>query len=288
MIFCLDCIAPDYNRLWLTTSLRGVMVMELKIQCLEKGMHSGKGSGLVADSFRILRNVLSRIEEYDDLGNVRVPDLEVPITTDIIIQALNTVNAMGADNVGKDIPLLDGVKLMSKDPVDLIINNTWKPTLTVLGQDGMPATEIAGNVLRPYTTLKLGFRLPPTKSASEGYKAIRDKLLADPIDNCDIEIPNFDAKDGFLCPDLKPSMKSLFNTVSKAYFDGQDCCNVGLGGSIGLMKMLQNVFPNSLFVLTGAAGSDSNAHGPNESLKLDYARRFICALAHFISGLTFN
>jgi acetylornithine deacetylase/succinyl-diaminopimelate desuccinylase-like protein len=258
--------------------------MELKVQCLEKGVHSGKGSGLAADTFRIARDVFSRIEHYSDDGRVTIPDLEVPITLDIIQQAYFTSVALGG-KVGTAIPIQDGVKFLSDDPVELILNNTWKPTMTVIGADGMPPVEIAGNVLRPYTTLKLSFRLPPSKSASDAYKTISNKLLATPMYNCDVEIPSFDAKDGFVCPELKPEMKSLLSQVSKTYFDNNDYCNLGLGGSIGFMKMLSNTFPTSLFILTGAAGSDSNAHGPNESLNLDYAKRFICSLAHFISGL---
>jgi acetylornithine deacetylase/succinyl-diaminopimelate desuccinylase-like protein len=273
---------PDYNRFWVTTSVRGVLEMDLHVQTLQQGIHSGVGSGIVADTFRITRSLLKRIEQYDaSKGTVRIPSLEVAISKDLKKQVQKTADVLG--DISKNFPLQDGVSLISSNPLELLLNNSWRPTLTVVGGDGLPHIKVAGNVLRPYTNLKLSFRLPPTVPFKEANDIIFEKLCYKPPYNSEVDITHFDGADGMLCPVFSDKTKQLFTKISKQYFSDNDYCEIGVGGSIGFMKIFQNSFKDSLFLLTGCCGQDSNAHGPNESLNLDYTKQFICALAHFIT-----
>jgi acetylornithine deacetylase/succinyl-diaminopimelate desuccinylase-like protein len=256
--------------------------MNVQVKCLQQGVHSGVGSGIVADTFRITRSLLKRIELYDEkTGKITLPDLEVDITDDVKQKASTTAGILGS--VAKDLPLQDGVTLTSSDSTELLLNNSWRPTVTVVGADGLPHIKVAGNVLRPYTTVKLSFRLPPTFPSSKAFDVISKKLQDNPPYQCEIKITDYDAKDGIKAPELPDKTKQLITKISKQYFNNNDYCEYGVGGSIGFMKMLQNTFKDSLFLMTGASGQDSNAHGPNESLNLEYTRQFICALAHFIT-----
>ena len=63
LVVCLDSGAGNYDQLWLTTSLRGNITGVLKVEILSEGVHSGDASGLVPSSFRIMRQVLDRLED---------------------------------------------------------------------------------------------------------------------------------------------------------------------------------------------------------------------------------
>ena len=275
-------MAGDYNRVWLSTSTRGNITFDLNVQCLQKGVHSGKGTGIAPDSYMVLRNLLNRIENYDkETNNLTIPDLQVDISEEIR-KKVEESSIFLKETVLKYVPLVDGVEKISEDVVEILLNNTWRPCLAITGWDGIPTMDKAGNVLRPFTKLKLSFRLPPTLSANTAYSTLEKKLTDNPPFNSSVNISNVDATDGIAAPELTENNKTLLSKVSQLYFNN-NYCEVGLGGSIPFMKILLNEYPNSQFLITGAAGYDCNAHGPNENLNLDYAKTFICSISHFIS-----
>ena len=75
-----------------------------------------------------------------------------------------TLAAEFGDIIARELPTLEGVELMGASAEERILRRTWYPTLSIIGLGGAPAPEIAGNVLRPSTTAKLSFRLPPTST----------------------------------------------------------------------------------------------------------------------------
>jgi acetylornithine deacetylase/succinyl-diaminopimelate desuccinylase-like protein len=280
LVVCLDAEAGDYERLWLTTSLRGNIVGTLDIQVLTEGVHSGMGSGIAASCFDVLRQLLSRLAD-ETTGELKLRELNVEIPQDRRRQIAATAKLLG-DSVAARMPFAPGVQAIAKDPCDLLLNSTWKPTLTVTGIDGLPNERDAGNVLAPRLSVKLSFRLPPTADALQAAAAIRRTLEADPPFQARVSFTSGADSAGWNAPPLEPWLEHAVQEASHSFF-GREGMAMGVGGTIPFMAMLGERFPNTQFLVTGVLGPHSNAHGPNEFLHIDYAKRLTAAVAQVIA-----
>jgi acetylornithine deacetylase/succinyl-diaminopimelate desuccinylase-like protein len=281
LVVCLDSGAADYERMWLTTSLRGLVQTTVTVRVLESGVHSGISGGLVASSFRILRVLLDRLED-SATGEVKLPELHVTVPEHRLAEIKAAV-ATVPGRVGAGLPLVPGVRLTGDDEVELTLNNTWRPTLSVIGADGLPSPADAGNVLRPSTTLCLSFRLPPTADSAAAQAAVRRALTSDVPYGAQIELSRVEAADGWNAPDLAPWLRDALDDASDSVF-GAPWRTTGIGGSIPLMGLLRQQYPAAAFIVSGALGPDSNAHVPDESLHLDYARKVTEAIALMLAA----
>jgi acetylornithine deacetylase/succinyl-diaminopimelate desuccinylase-like protein len=279
LVVCLDSGAADYRRLWLTTSLRGTVQVNLTVRVLDSGQHSGIASGLVPSSFRVVRQLLDRLED-SATGELLLPELNVTIPANRVAETRAAVEAVPG-MVRGSISLPEGVRLVSDDEVELALNNTWRPTLSVIGADGLPPSADAGNVLRPSTTLALSFRLPPTADPHAALRAIRERLETDVPYGAHVTFGAEEAGLGWNAPDPAPWLRSALDTVSEDVFEG-GWRTIGIGGSIPFMGLLHEAYPDAQFVVTGALGPDSNAHVPDESLHLAYAAKVTCAIAYVL------
>jgi acetylornithine deacetylase/succinyl-diaminopimelate desuccinylase-like protein len=280
LVVCLDSGALDYNRLWVTTSLRGLAGGVLRVDVLEEGAHSGSASGVVPSSFRVLRQLLDRVEDAAT-GAVLIDACHSPIPEHRIAEATRTASEVRP--IASEFTLVGSTQPMSNDPVEQILARTWKPTLSVTGSDGMPPTNVAGNVLRPFTSLRLSFRLPPIADADVALAAIRSALTNDPPSGAHVELLAAEAATGWHAPEFSPWLHEALGHASMASF-GQDYRAFGEGGTIPFMRMLQLRFPESQFFVTGVLGPQSNAHGPNEFLHLPTAYRVTQAVADVLSA----
>jgi acetylornithine deacetylase/succinyl-diaminopimelate desuccinylase-like protein len=280
LVVCLDSGCPDYDRLWTTTSLRGMVMGTLTVDIVSEGIHSGAASGLVASSFRIARLLLDRVEESGS-GAIRVSELNVEIPADRIGEAQATAAEIGP--LAARIPFVEGAIATTSDPVEQILVRTWRPTLSVVGADGLPPTSRAGNVLRPRTALKLSFRIPPTCDPGVALEAVRSTLEADPPYGAHVSFDGAASAPGWNAPPTEPWLVAALDASSEAAF-GKPARTVGEGGSIPFMGMLGERFPEAQFVITGVLGPDANAHGPNEYLHLPTARRIAIAVAHLLDA----
>ncbi len=278
LVVCLDSGCGDYEALWLTSSLRGMMAATVTVEVLSQGVHSGGASGVVPSSFRILRQLLDRIEDAET-GAVLLPSA----TTETPEYRLREAAAM-AEYLGpreEPYPLLDGVRPMATG-VEGLLNKTWRPTLSYVGAAGMPLPHDAGNVLRPSTALKLSLRLPPNASASAVLNELTAALTTDPPSGARVTLSDVEQASGWNAPDLAPWLRSSLESGSQDVF-GAPLQLMGEGGSIPFMGMLGDRFPTSQFAVMGVLGPQSNAHGPNEFLHLDYARRLTTVLATLLN-----
>ncbi len=280
LVICLDSGCGNYDQLWSTTSLRGLIGGTLKIDVLNEGIHSGDASGIVPSSFRILRQLLDRIEDpvagklLDDVFYVDIPDKRIE-------QAQHAANMMGKD-VYKRFPIKEGMHMIEKDPVDLILNRSWRPALSYIGIGGMPDIESAGNVLRPFTSIKLSMRLPPTCNATIASERLEELLVNEPPYGAKISfIPDW-AANGWMAPEVAPWLEQAMDEASLNYF-GKPAVHMGEGWSIPFMGMLGEKFPDAQFLITGVLGPGSNAHGPNEFLHIPTAKKLTCCIAEIIA-----
>ncbi len=276
LVVCLDSGCLDYERLWVTTSLRGMVGGTLAVEILTEGVHSGEASGVVPSSFRIARQLLDRVEDVAT-GEVLVPELHVEIPDDRMRQTRATA-AEFAEPISAHFPFVGGAVPMVHDPVEQMLNRTWRPTLSIVGADGLPAAANAGNVLRPRTALKLSFRLPPTCDPEHATVAIRERLLADPPYGASVTFDAPEAGPGWNAPTMAPWLEQALADASTAVF-GKPARTFGEGGSIPFMGMLGARFPEAQFVVTGVMGPGTNAHGPNEYLHLPTGERVTAAIA---------
>jgi len=291
LVVCLDSGAGNYDQLWLTTSLRGMVSGVLKVEVLTEGIHSGDASGLVPSSFRILRHVLERLE--DSASGTLLPGFfhcEIP---DVRIEQARATAALLQDEVWKRMPWAcgaDGQPTLptTTDPVEALLRRTWRPTLSVTGVEGLPALASAGNVLRPHTAFKLSLRLPPLVDSHQASVKLKELLEDNAPYNARVTF-HPDGRAGALgatgwdAPALAPWLESALNAASSAHF-GAPVGYIGQGGTIPLMSMLQQGFPRAQMMVCGVLGPRSNAHGPNEFLHLDYARKLTAAVAQVIAA----
>ncbi|MFL6143825.1 MAG: M20/M25/M40 family metallo-hydrolase [Labedaea sp.] len=276
LVVCLDSGGYDYDRLWLSTSLRGLAAAEVTVRVLTGGVHSGSASGIVPSSFRVFRTLLDRLEDAAT-GRVLLPEMHTDIPADRLAETRATVRA-APGSVHEAFPLLDGVRLTEADEVELMLNGSWRPTLSVIGAAGFPAPADAGNVLRPSSTFKLSFRLPPAADSAAALEAVRKAVTTDVPFGARVEFGSTEAADGWNAPPLAPWLRASLDGLSESVF-GNPWRTVGIGGSIPFMGLLAETYPDAQFVVTGAAGKDSNAHVPDEWLNLDQAARVTEAVA---------
>lgn len=280
LVICLDSGAGNYEQLWMTTSLRGNIVGELSVSVIKEGVHSGNASGIVADSFRIARALLSRIED-EASGQVLLPELQTEIPQQRIEQADFCAEVLG-DEVFSAFPFQSGTEPVTNNRQELVLNRTWRAALSVTGADGLPSISNAGNVSRPYTKLKLSMRTPPICDLAKAVASLKKALTETPPLNAKVEFNSDDGASGWNAPRLSTWLADACNKASNEFF-GRDAVYMGEGGTIPFMGMLGEKFPKAEFMVTGVLGPNSNAHGPNEFLHLEMAKKLTCCVARVIA-----
>ncbi|HZT06715.1 MAG TPA: M20/M25/M40 family metallo-hydrolase [Chloroflexota bacterium] len=279
LVVCLDSGCGNYEQLWGTTSLRGLVAGTLSVELLREGVHSGSASGVVASSFRVLRQLLSRIED-ERSGAILPAEFHVDIPEERRRQARHLATILG--DPSRDLPLLDSVTPVVPDAVELILNRTWRPTLSITGAAGIPSLESAGNVLRPRTAVKISMRIPPLCDADRASARLKEILEADPPYGAHVTFEPEQPAAGWCAPPSEPWLTASVDRASRAFW-GREAAYMGEGGTIPFMAMLGEKFPAAQFFITGVLGPESNAHGPNEFLHLPMARGVTCAIAHVIA-----
>jgi acetylornithine deacetylase/succinyl-diaminopimelate desuccinylase-like protein len=280
LVVCLDSGCGNYDQLWCTTSLRGVITGDLVVEVLTEGVHSGDASGIVPSSFRVLRQLLGRLED-ETSGAIRPRDLHVDIPADRRAQAETVARVLGTEVYDK-FPLSPGLRPVSEDMTELVLGRTWRPQLAVTGARGLPDLDDAGNVMRPVTAAKLSLRLPPTLEAGAAVERIKQLLETEPPYGARVTFSHAEGASGWNAPPLAPWLADSLEAASQTYF-GKEAVYMGEGGSIPFMGMLGEKFPEAQFVITGVLGPHSNAHGPNEFLHLPTGKRLTACVAHILA-----
>lgn len=290
LVVCLDSGAGNYDQLWLTTSLRGMASGTLKVEILTEGVHSGDASGLVPSSFRIMRQVLDRLED-SATGRLLPASFHCEVPADRLAQAQATAAILG-DEIYKRFPWAhydcggstSFALPTTTDPLQALLNRTWIPTLSVTGADGFPEMKNAGNVLRPYTAFKLSLRLPPLVEAAAAVQELKTLLEDNAPYQAKVTFEGLSQATGWNAPSSTPWFEQALNAASLAQF-GAPCGYIGQGGTIPLMNMLSKGFPTAQMMVCGVLGPKSNAHGPNEFLHVPYAKKLTAAVAQVIASV---
>jgi acetylornithine deacetylase/succinyl-diaminopimelate desuccinylase-like protein len=280
LIVCLDSGCGDYDRLWSTTSLRGMVTATLRVDLLSEGVHSGLAGGVVPGAFMVARALLARLENAGT-GAVLPAALQAQVPPARLAQARKAAQVLGGSVAGS-YPWLPGVRPLGDDPVESILNNTWRASLSVTGADGLPPTDQAGNVQLPGLALKISIRIPPTVKPQAAAAEIKRLLEERPPFGAKVSV-SATSGPGWDAPPLASWLERATDEASRQAY-GREACYFGVGGSIPFMHMLGEQYPRTQFLVTGVLGPNSNAHGPNEFLHVPYAKRLTQSLVHILTG----
>src|SRR5207237_635791 len=273
---CLDAECGNCEQVWCTTSLRGLVDGTLRVRVLKEGVHSGMATGIAPTPFRILEQLLARIEN-PVTGDVLLDELQCAIPKDRRAQAAAAARTLGGSVAGK-LPWASTAQPISNDPTELIINSTWRATVAVTGAEGLPPLGSAGNVLLPEVAVKLSLRVPPSCDAARAAAAVREALLRDPPYGAQVSFEEGSATGGWNAPAFAPWLEEAIDRASPAVYE-RDAVHIGCGGTIPFMGMLGERFPRTQFFITGVLGPHANAHGPNEFLALEYTKRLTACVS---------
>jgi acetylornithine deacetylase/succinyl-diaminopimelate desuccinylase-like protein len=282
LVVCLDSGCLDYERLWLTTSLRGNLIAELRVGVLREGVHSGNAGGFLPSVTMVLRRLLDRLEDPRD-GRILVSALAVEIPEDRRRETERLAALVPAERLRADFPLLEGVGLLHEDALELHLANTWRAALAVTGLDGFPSVRDGGNVHLPEIRVKLSFRLPPTLPVETAVRVLRETLEASPPFGARVRFLPLSGMPGWNAPSFAPYLEEATEKASLRHF-GASPQAMGMGGSIPFMNMLATGYPEAQYCVTGVLGPHSNAHGPNEFLELRTAKRLTASIADIASA----
>jgi len=279
LVVCLDSGCGDYERLWITSSLRGLINATLTVRTLTEGVHSGAASGVVPSTFRIARQLLSRLEDADT-GTIMPRDLwaEIPV---VRARQTREVAAIVGAALCEMFPFSGGTRPVTDDPVEMLLNRSWRPQLEVTGSGGLPSLDNAGNVLRPWTALKLSLRLPPTLDANVAAVFLQQLLTDDPAYGAAVTVVCSDVASGWNTPICPPWLEHAAEQASRECF-GNPPAYMGEGGTIPFMALLGRKYPDAQFLITGVLGPRSNAHGPNEFLDIATGQRVTACVARVL------
>ena len=279
LVIALDSTCGNYDQLWITTSLRGMITGNLKVEVLEQGAHSGAAGGIVPSSFRIMRQLISRIE--DEISGEITPSFLNERIPEIRRQEAITAASVLIDSFTGMYTFVGESKPISANATELVLNNTWLSSLEITGMDGIPDLGNAGNVLRPHTTVKIALRLPPTTDAINAEVELEKLLTSNAPYGSRITFTSDGPNAGWHAPITVGHLERSMHNASQAFF-GAKAISMGCGGSIPFMEFLADKLPKAQFLVTGVLGPLSNAHGPNEFLHIPTAKKLTACVAQII------
>lgn len=279
LVICLDAGCANYDQLWLTTSLRGMVIGTLTVKILQEGQHSGLAGGIVPSTFRIMRHLLDRVECAESGAMCDGLQVDIPESAR---QAAEDVARTVDSEIYTQFPWVDGARPDTSDLTELVLANCWQPNLATVGLSGAPQIQNAGNTLRPETSAKLAIRIPPTLDAQAAAQLVKQTLEHEPPYGAQVTFDLETHMSGWCSPEEDPWLQTVLEESSRAYF-GQPVAHMGMGGSIPFMKMLGDAYPTTQFVVTGVLGPASNAHGPNEFLEIETGKRVTACMAEIIA-----
>ncbi|WP_301001571.1 M20/M25/M40 family metallo-hydrolase [uncultured Parasutterella sp.] len=281
LVIALDSTCGDYDRLWIVRSLRGMLGGVLKVQTLTEGVHSGEASGIAPSSFMVLRNLLDRLE--NSATGEMLPQAFKTEISDETVEENRQVAALLGDEVWSHFPFAGATQPLSRDALTCLLNRGWRPEMTVTGIDGVPKVENAGNVMRVFTAAKIGIRLPPGVDAVKASRALSQIVTENPPFQAKVSYSSTVESDGWTAPQTAPWLQKAFEESSQAFL-GNAPCYFGMGASIPLLNVFSKTWPKAQFMVAGGLGPNSNAHGPNESLHIEYALKLIASIVWIVAN----
>lgn len=283
--FCLDSGAFDYNQLWITSSLRGICIIDLTVELGKAGYHSGEVGGIVPETMRVVRQLLDRLD--DSVTGKVMDELKTELPKWKEDEAEFMVKLAGQE-IATKYAIVDGGKYCNEDLKEMYLNNQWRANMSITGADGLPPIAMAGNVVRSSTGVRISMRLPPNMDPKKAEAALIEKLTTDVPYGAKVTLGTGHCGSGWCMKEIHPWLDASIKKAGANFWDGKESGSYGMGGSIPFLSELEKMYPKTQIVAFGLLGPNSNAHGPNEMINLTYAKKLTCALSHVIQAAAEN
>ena len=280
----LDSGGSDYDRLWITNSLRGVLNLYLKIQTLDNNCNFGpEASGRIAENLFLLRKSLEGIFDTNT-GEVKIDELHAKEIPKNIEEEMNKEIEIVGDKFFNGIPLYEGVQPLKTDVKEAMINLRWKPTCVISGIDNCPQIEENGFGVYKSINVRISMRIPPGINVANGIEAIKKAINNNIYFGAKISLERFGYADGWYLNKISDRTKNILKKASLEFF-GNESIFKGVGGTIPFITYFQSKYPDTDIICTGICGDDSFEHGPNENLNLDACKKMILVLCYYITEI---
>lgn len=265
----------------ITTSLRGLVNVDVRLRALDHPLHSGMWGGPVQDAASALVALLARLR--DERGEIAVPglDADVPPLSDAERAALAALPF--DEQAFRSDAGLDPDAAFAGDPARSVYERLWRrPALAIVAFEAMPLAE-AANQLIAEASARVGLRLAPGQDPQRAADTLCAFLRADPPLGCEVEVEIESLAAGWRTDPAGPAFDGARRALATGY--GRAPVEIGCGGSIPFVEPFARVLGGVPALLLGLEDPICNAHGENESLHLDDFRRAIHSAAHLFQEL---
>lgn len=277
----LDAACSDYDRLWITNSLRGILDFEINVQSLDNNCNYGpEASGRIAENYFLIRKIIDGIMDTTT-GEVKISEFQVKEIPKIILDQMEKEIEIFGEKFFDIIPLYPGVTPVKTDVKEAMINNRWKPTCSILGIDNCPKMEDNGFGVSKSMKVKISMRLPPGINEEEAINALKNTIKNNTYYGAKSNIDNIDFNQGWKMTPFSERTEKILNKGSLEFF-GNEIIYKGDGRSIPFITYFQSKYPKTDIICTGVCGVDSVEHGPNENVNLDACKKLILVLCNFL------
>ncbi|MET7654078.1 dipeptidase [Streptomyces sp. NPDC005486] len=251
-----------------TSTLRGMTLMRVRIDTLEGNLHSGQFGGAAPDALGALIRVLDSLRAED--GSTTVDGL----TDDTRWEGLQYDEAQ----FRQDAKVLDGVGLIGSGTV---ADRIWtRPAVTVLGIDCPPVVGATPSVQASARAL-ISLRFPPGVDTAEATKLLRAHLEAHTPWGARVSTEQIGQGQAFSADTTSPAYAAMAEAMSIAY-PGQKMQYAGQGGSIPLCNTLAALYPRAEILLIGLSEPEAQIHAVDESVSPEELERLSVAEALFL------
>ncbi|MCX6396721.1 MAG: dipeptidase [Propionibacteriales bacterium] len=242
----------------LTTSLRGLVRVDVEVRTLTHAVHSGMWGGLVPDALIALSRLIASL--HDDDGNVAIAGLHAGPADDIDYPEERLRAESGA---------VPGLRWIGSGPA---VERLWtKPALSITGLDA-PQVDGASNTLVPAARAKISLRIAPGDTTVNALTRLREHLDAHVPWGAELTVTVVDAGAATAIQATGPAYDLARDAFTQAW-DGVPPVDIGVGGSIPFIAEFLEAFPAASVLVTGVEDPDTRAHGANEGLHLaEFAR----------------
>lgn len=247
-----------------TTTLRGNVIVIVKVKSLQHPAHSGLFGGAAPDALLALIKILGSL--HDEAGDTVVPGLE---------KFEWSGTEMDPDAFRVAAGMVDGAELIGSGTVGARL---WsRPMASVIGIDA-PSVKDAANVVLPEAAAKISMRVPPGADSENEVGLLIEHLKNAAPWGVHVEVERVRVGYPFSARMDGPAVKAALAAMETAW--DTESGFMGSGGSIPLVARLQGISPDAEVILWGAEDvAEAKIHASNESVDLSEIEKMIVAQA---------
>ncbi|HEY5834085.1 dipeptidase [Streptomyces sp.] len=250
-----------------TSSLRGMVLMEVRVATLEGNLHSGQFGGAAPDALGALIHMLASLR--DETGATTIDGLD----------GTGEWSGLGyaEEDFRRDAKVLDGVELLGNGTIP---DRLWaRPAVTVIGIDAPPVVGATPSVQAAAGAL-VSLRVPPGFDVGKTARALTEHLRAAAPWGARVEVTLRGSGQPFAADTFSPAYRAMAEAMREAY--DEEMAVAGQGGSIPLCNTLATLYPRAEILLIGLSEPGAQIHAVNESLSPQEFERMSLTEALFL------